>query len=348
MLFIALCLLFSCDSSTPEADVIPSGERYDSVTNTYYVNSESGLKKWAEAAKSDPSTNCVLLSDITLSNPSKDVSNWSPVAKYTGTFDGQYHTITDVSVVISTNEPGTQDYGFFRSIASGGVIRNLNLENVYVRNLTGNIGAIAGFSSNGTIENCTASGNVIAGALRAGGIVGDIRSNSSISNCINECTVTSLLTNPMVGGIVGNAGNSAISNCKNFGDLRPDGYLGVYGGGIAGQIRNTKVTSCLNSGSILGEDSKYFSDSRYEEFYLGGIVGKASGSSITDCKVEGCTIEATYNSDYVDIYSFGSIVGNGEGADSSNTGTATIKKTPLEALLAMVKVLIQAIREQQQ
>lgn len=324
LLFIALCLLFSCDSSTPG-----SGDSDGSNTVTYHIRTEQDLRAWAESE--DCSTaNVILENDITLTSSSENETNWTPVRNYTGTFDGQGHTITDVSVVILESGSGTQNQGFFRSI-KGGVVKDLILENIYIHNLSGYIGGIAGSSDGGSISSCTVSGTISSGGGGyAGGIIGHTSgATTTISNCINSCDVISVGTDATAGGIAGYARIFNISECKNYGDITVRGYNSVKGGGIAGHILDTAVNSCLNSGNIIGENNTKSTTPISQYLYLGAIVGAAYGSSstITDCTIEeGCTIEATHYPAYIKRYSVGNFVGYGGGDDSTNKGTATIKE----------------------
>ena len=83
----------SHDKDEPDPDYVIQG-------NTYIVYTAAGLQKWAEAAKADPSTNCTLGDNITLTG------EWTPIGTdwehaYTGTFDGGKHTISGLKVSIS-------------------------------------------------------------------------------------------------------------------------------------------------------------------------------------------------------------------------------------------------------
>lgn len=342
LLFIALCLLLSCNPSTPggsgeNAGAISSDYYYDSSTNTYHIYTEQGLNAWAESDNC-LTANVILQRNITLTQVKDDNgSTWNGIGDdnngYRAIFDGNGYTITNVRVVISTSGLGNQRYGFFRSIESGGEVKDLSLENIYISNVSGYIGGIAGFSDGGRISNCIVSGTISSGALYAGGIIGNTfgANTTTILNCINHCDVISKGQSATAGGIAGWAGSCNISGCDNYGDITVRGYNSVQGGGIAGYILNTAVNSCLNRGNIIGENTANTPELKSsQKLYSGAIVGAAYSSTIKDCTIEeGCTIEATYNSDYVGSYSFGSIVGNGEGADSSNTGEAEINEFDL-------------------
>ena len=116
------------------------GFTYNPNTRTYSVYTPDGLTEWAEAAQSDPSLNCTLTDNITLTE------DWTPIPNYAGTFDGNNKTITGLAI----NQSATSNVGLFASIDEGGTVKNLILEDV---DITAAIytGAVAG-RNDGTIE----------------------------------------------------------------------------------------------------------------------------------------------------------------------------------------------------
>lgn len=68
---------------------------------TYEVYNANGLLEWNEAARNDLSINCTLIADIDLTG-----KEWTPIGSninyvytgYTGTFDGQGHTISGLTI----------------------------------------------------------------------------------------------------------------------------------------------------------------------------------------------------------------------------------------------------------
>lgn len=69
----------------------------------YHVYTEAGLWAWAEAVKTDKTIYCTLESDITMPTLADgEESNWTAIGDgdnpYTGTFDGNGHTISNLIV----------------------------------------------------------------------------------------------------------------------------------------------------------------------------------------------------------------------------------------------------------
>ena len=106
--------------------------------NKYIVSSPAALQAWATEMRNDPaqSLNCTLAADIDLTG-----QDWTPIPGYAGTFDGDGNTITGLTINQSTGS----NVGLFASIAGGGTVKNLTLDNVNIT-VGFNVGAIAGES----------------------------------------------------------------------------------------------------------------------------------------------------------------------------------------------------------
>jgi predicted small secreted protein len=167
---------------------------------------------------------------------------------FTGTFDGNGHTITG----LSCNNTGLDDdnppsSGMFYVIETGGVVKNLRLVNVNIH-FTGNVGQVGGVAARnkGTVENCFVSGSATGtGESDTGGVVG--ANSGMVQNCYSTCNVSG--TNP-VGGIVGNnstiTDNGTVQNCYSTGSVTTSGATsGTTGGGIVGKNNSGTVQNCV-------------------------------------------------------------------------------------------------------
>ena len=79
---------------------------------SYTVYTANGLLAWNEAAQSDYTLNCTLTADINMTG-----KDWTPIGEsrgYTGTFDGQGHSITGLA--ITTNSTGGENAVLFGSV----------------------------------------------------------------------------------------------------------------------------------------------------------------------------------------------------------------------------------------
>ena len=142
----------------------------------YQISTAEGLKwfrdKVNNAKTPDETKICaVLTADIDLNN-----EEWTPIgpsesSAYTGTFDGQGHTVKNLSVTVNV-KPGRA--GLFGCVI-GGAIRKLTVAgSVSCTVDQGWCGGIAGYAERETIENCASLCTVsyTGKDARVGGIVG--------------------------------------------------------------------------------------------------------------------------------------------------------------------------------
>lgn len=108
---------------------------------------------------------------------------WTPIGTdvsrkdnkpFSGTFDGNGHTITGLYI-----NNATQYQGLFGNISTGGVVKNLVVAGRVIATGQNNVGGIVARLSGGTVQNCGFYGAVTAGTSNAGGVVGQ----GSATNC---------------------------------------------------------------------------------------------------------------------------------------------------------------------
>ena len=239
----------------------------------YQIGTRAQLKLFRDIVngienQTSPAACAVLMNDIVLNDgtfdengnystgPSgKAAEKWTPIAYsgpftvdttlyYTGTFDGQGHTIKGLYVSIN-DAPSIEDQvclGLF-SAAKNAVIRNVTVTG-YVSGYAGNLGGIVGYLAGGTIENCanyctvTDTSNAYEVPSYVGGIAGGVNCSATIRDCYNTGTLTEYVffRYHKTGGIVGYIGSSAVSNCYNVGKVAGKGeYNGEIAGFLAGE-----------------------------------------------------------------------------------------------------------------
>ena len=258
---------------------------------TYEVYNANGLLEWNEAARNDLSINCTLIADIDLTG-----KEWTPIGsninyvytRYTGTFDGQGHTISGLTI-----NQARFAVGLIGCIDKGGTVKNVQLKDV---NISGEseVGAIAG-ASLGTVIGCSVEGGSVTASLTvAGGVVGYSRSlgtgeHGDIIGCSSSATVQG---ESSVGGVLGVITDGFITACYSTSDVvatRTE-YAANAGGAVGNSTTGT-ITACYHaSGTITGQGN------------IGGAIGQNTGGVLTAC----------YWSDYD---------GNGIGKDNASIGT---------------------------
>jgi hypothetical protein len=231
-----------------------------------------------------------LTQNAELTAPAAGGSNWTPIANFTGSFDGQGHTITGL----------TGSNGMIGTASGSMVIQNLGLRNVSISiaisSAPNAVGAVLGFGS-GTVQNCYVTGSISSNASsEVGGVVGCIY-GGTVQNCYSTCNVSG--SSAFVGGVVGRVGNgSTVQNCYATGSIinsiynTDSTYCGV--GGVVGVLdSNTSntVQNCYATGSVSGTNSNTYGSLKGS----GGVVGITRyGGSITKCVALNTSIATSY------------------------------------------------------
>lgn len=114
----------------------------------------------------------LLKNDIDLLNKA-----WEPIPSFTGTFNGQGHTISGLQV-----SGNITNAGLFATVDEGATVKNLMVKGDISSSKDGSKGGGIAGANSGTIEFCSFEGPVSAKGS-AGGICGTIRSNHKITSC---------------------------------------------------------------------------------------------------------------------------------------------------------------------
>ncbi len=249
--------------------------------------------------------------------------------KFSGTFDGKNHTISNLKT--------SGQYSGLFGYANGATIQNLTVNvtnNAGATSAGGLVGAVNGTT---TIRNCTVNGT-ISGTHQVGGFVGFAQGvyqdntlvlpcNLTIEGCTNNATVTTTSqasdnNRTSAGGFVGyvNAGatvtiksyidengqtkkstnNGKISTTSSADNKGVGGFVGYSYGKIT-------LTDCVNekNATITGKER------------VGGLVGyigKADSDSQKEMVISGCENKAAVTSNSTnDVYGIGGIVGYNSG-----------------------------------
>jgi hypothetical protein len=235
---------------TPTADT-----KFFAVADVEEVTDATQLYDIRSATSSDK---FILGGDISVDVGPLNPRGWTPIPLFTGTFEGDGHTIR--GVWINDNTGGRT--GLFSSVENG-TIRNLNVE-IDSRGIKGDglVGTIAGYAKNSTIDNVTVTGDVIGGAY-VGAIVG-YANNVTIANSYYDGSVNG---NDIVGGIAGIAYYGSITDSHSKGYVNGTNNIG----GIVGYLTyGATITDSYSEGSIDGSSS------------VGGIAGHVYNGTIAN------------------------------------------------------------------
>ena len=269
----------------------------------------------------------VLDGNISMSEQSVPIGNSS--TKFSGTFDGKNHTISNFKT--------SGQYSGLFGYVNGARIQNLTVNVTNNAGATSAAGLVGVVNGTTTIRNCTVNGT-ISGTHQVGGFVGFAQGvyhdntlflpcNLTIEGCTNNATVTTTSqasdnNRTSSGGFVGyvNAGatvtiksyidengqtkkstnNGKISTTSSADNKGVGGFVGYSYGKIT-------LTDCVNekNATITGKER------------VGGLVGyigKADSDSQKEMVISGCENKATVTSNSTnDVYGIGGIVGYNSG-----------------------------------
>ena len=242
----------------------------------YQISTAAQLKRFRNIVNGtggqtqDSGACAVLMNDIVLNDgtfdangtytpgsSSKAAEEWTPIGKYTddndktpytGTFDGQGHTIKGLYV----NSASDTCVGLFGYL-EGAAVRNLTVDG-YVQGI-GAAGGIAGYVLNAAIENCSNYCSVFGGSNRnSGGIAGINYNSATIIDCYNVGTIRDSDAVERRGGIAG-YNNGTVSNCYNVGTISSSDCGGEIVGANSGTVENCYYLAGTNLYAVCSNDS---------------------------------------------------------------------------------------------
>ncbi len=206
---------------------------------------------------------------------------WSPIASestaYMAVFDGGRHTIANLFInrptsnMVNFRDANKSNYvGLFASLMSPGEIRHLRLTGVSVTG-RGNVGAVVGHITQGTVSHVSAAGEVSAvgssggDGQKAGGLVGSAGSASVVIE-YSYSTATVTAGDDYAGGLVG----------ESKGEIRASYATGAatatgsYAGGLVGKNDGSGIIKAsYATGAASGAD------------HVGGLAGQAVGNILS-------------------------------------------------------------------
>lgn len=256
MIMPTMMLAKSIDLKIPEGDGAGTPYKIGTAEELYWF---AGLVNGTlPGVKKDLSANAILTDDIIVNtgvlDPNKDLVSgndfieWIPIGKsssdddaYTGTFDGNGHTISGLYF----NKSNSWYVGLFGCIGAEGKISNVGVSDSYFQSSNcPYIGGVCGYNERrynekgGIIENSfnegTVSGTGDYDVLNIGGVCG-YNYGGTIKSCYNTASVSG---HDYVGGVCGHS-YGTIKSCYNIASV--SGQYSV--GGVSGSL-GSDVTNC--------------------------------------------------------------------------------------------------------
>lgn len=300
-----------------------------------------------------PTENYMLMQDLDFINYGQDIV----IANYSGELNGNGYTIKNI-----------QNVGNLITNLNNGTVINLNIENIILEPIVSNIGligtatnakinnvhikggkiesdvidtkiigALIGYSTGTTVQNC--SGNNITIDIKnsskatVGGLIGQTHGTNIENSYVQKLNLLTqnVASSDGIGGIAGNiTGYSSIENCYTQGNMNVNTK---NTGGIAGHVNESAITSCYSSISIKSETD-----------YVGGIIGNNETSTYGSIQTTSernlsiGDIYSTINSDYIKRIS-GTQVEKNNYAYEEQKINGSISNEPMDAILLTTEEL---------
>jgi hypothetical protein len=240
---------------------------------------------------------------------------WTPIGidgshPFSGTFDGNNHTISKLKLSISRQYVGL----FGITTKYGSEIKNTGLLNVSI-NITGPephsyaVASLVAQAGSTKIANCYATGSVtrqICNSACVGGLIGATVWDGElikISDCYSTCNVVGY--GGSIGGLVGFCERTSTTNCYATGNVvgSSDNSINYYIGGLVGFSRYGTISNCYAAGHVMEGPSTV-------SLSTGGVIG------------------LTYHDELINVYWNSSV--NSKGTGYSSDSGDSIPKTSME------------------
>lgn len=261
-----------------------------------------------------------LTADIVIPSGTEWVPIGSAGTPYTGSFDGDGHTISGLTYTSTTMPDGEKAaFGLF------GYVKDAAIKNVTVSSFSlngaGFIGGLCGYADGAVIENCTVdkSCTITSSASLVGGLVCMVDNGTEMLNCTVAADIILTGQGPTGGFTYMLQGASVIMNSVFSGSIESTTVI-AWTGGFAGimQGADTAILNCMYTGSISG-----LNFSNCSTF----VGGQGIGGTIRNCFSNGKITETSGTSETAGIF---------RGGDSAGTSIDNCIAGPLNAEYPMV------------
>jgi len=231
------------------------------VSGSYEIDTAAKLQWLRESVSVSGamSNSYKVTANINMSGCTWTVGIGSTSTPFSGTFDGNNKTISNLTINNTSSHTGI---ALFRYLT--GTLSDLTLASPSVTGTSNHVAAFVGeVRSGATITNLTATGVSISGGQQTGGAFGRTAGGSTVQGVTVSGTVSA--PSGVGGGVVGSA-EGPMSGLTSTATVTGDYYLG----GLAGMVSTAgALTNSSSSGNVTGSSS------------VGGAAGLVSGTSPT-------------------------------------------------------------------
>jgi hypothetical protein len=236
------------------------------ASDPYEIRSLTALQA-IEKNSTTRSNSYFLDSDIDASPTSSWNSGkgFDPINSYSGTFSGNDHTITNLTI----NRPTETEVGLLSKINNGGLVENIHIKNASIYG-EAETGAIAGDNS-GTVSSCTATEiytNTSSG--RSSLLVGFNDGDGTIEKCGSSGEIKDL-SGSEIGGVAGYNNGGTIRDVYSRVNITHDQNFQVAG--VTGV--NTPGGTIENAYAVTNIDGN-------QNFEVEGLIGDERGGTVNN------------------------------------------------------------------
>lgn len=284
LLVVAMCLTL-----LPTAAFAVDDEETAAAPEKFVITSVSDLQTFADAVNEgdyDGKTDAVVTLDADL-----DLAGiaWTPMGDtshdFAGTFDGQGHTISNLTIG-TADAPITGELAGLFGVVEG-TVKNLFLDEVSVNaNVGYYVGGLVAYAV-GPIENCHITKlDMDAVAPGVGGLIGYATSGNSIYGCSVSGEIAVKSGCQGVGGFIGSMGkNAQITYSGATVSVTAPKERSTNAGGFIGRGNGERaaraiIKNCYSKGAVTGGA------------YAGGFTGSMAGMDIQNCYATGNVTDA--------------------------------------------------------
>ena len=210
--------------------------------------------------------------------------------EFTGSFDGNGYTISDLFINRTAVQTDRNQVGLF-GVTNASSISNLTLDNAFVKGEL-DVGGVAGVMNGGSLSAVAVTDSYVRAkfAARGGGLVGQM----------NEGSVTDSHTSgevhgsgDLIGGLVGQMNDGSIVDSDSSALVQGGSVLG----GAVGLLENGSLVNVHATGNVTGETDEF---QKFMAEGIGGLVGVTVDGSIAD---------STASGDVTGVFDVGGLIG---------------------------------------
>ncbi len=216
---------------------------------------------------------------------------------FTGRFDGQGHTISNLyidhfTVDANNNAQGVNYAGLFGYVnagpggagSGGGIVHDLKLAGAVVLASAGSNGTVIGMlDGGGEAYDLTASGS-ISGGYFTGGLIGTVYGAGAPYTVHDSSASTTVTGGEYLGGLFGQMYEGATANAVyatgavGVGQVNPAAYVGgLVGSGAGGSLSNSYATGAVVGTSHVGGLAGQLNGTQSNVFATGSVTSTGTG-----------------------------------------------------------------------